>query len=342
MLAIDVHLHDTYFVVAHFHYVMVGGTVFAFFGGLHYWWPKMFGKMYSERMAQVAFALVFIGFNVTFMSQFIMGSRGMPRRYYDYLPQFTIYHQISTVGSWILGIGLPRDARDVHQVAHEREEGAAEPVGLRRARVADRSSAPAARELRARTRSSRAARTTTTSPPRRSWRRIDITPSRRTRRAIDDERRTGSGAAATDTGTGRATRTRRSSPTTSTRPSSSSTRRSSGCGRSSAQELLFFSGLFVAYGVYRSWYPEVFTQASAQLDRTMGTTNTLVLLVSSLTAALAVRSAQLGKKNQTSVLLLITIACAFIFLGRQVLRVPATSSRPGCSRDSTSTRSRRS
>ena len=81
-----------------------------------------------------------------------------------------------------------------------------------------------------------------------------------------------------------------------------------------AQELLFFAGLFVAYGVYRSWYPEVFVQCSAQLDRTMGTTNTLVLLFSSLTAALAVRSAQLGKKDQTTVLLLITIACALVFL----------------------------
>jgi cytochrome c oxidase subunit 3 len=81
------------------------------------------------------------------------------------------------------------------------------------------------------------------------------------------------------------------------------------------QELLFFSGLFVAYGTYRSWYPEVFAQCSAQLDRTMGMTNTLVLLFSSLTAALAVRSAQLGKKNETSILLIITIACAFIFLG---------------------------
>jgi cytochrome c oxidase subunit 1 len=106
MLAIDIHLHDTYFVVAHFHYVMMGSTVFAFFGGLHYWWPKMFGKMYSERLAQVAFTLVFIGFNVTFLSQFVMGSRGMPRRYYDYLPQYTIFHQISTVGSWVLGLGF--------------------------------------------------------------------------------------------------------------------------------------------------------------------------------------------------------------------------------------------
>jgi cytochrome c oxidase subunit 1 len=106
MLAIDVHLHDTYFVVAHFHYVMVGGTVFAFVGGLHYWWPKITGKLYNETLAKIAFFLVFIGFNVTFGIQFIMGSRGMPRRYYDYLPEFEVFHQISTVGSWIIGLGF--------------------------------------------------------------------------------------------------------------------------------------------------------------------------------------------------------------------------------------------
>ena len=106
MLAVDVHLHDTYFVVAHFHYVMVGGTVMGFVGGLHYWWPKFTGKMYDEGWAKVGWFLVFIGFNVTFIVQFVMGSRGMPRRYYDYLPQFEIFHQISTVGSWILGVGF--------------------------------------------------------------------------------------------------------------------------------------------------------------------------------------------------------------------------------------------
>ena len=106
MLAVDVHLHDTYFVVAHFHYVMVGGTVIAFVGGLHYWWPKFTGKMYNEGMARAAFALVFIGFNVTFLSQFVLGSRGMPRRYYDYLPEFQSLHQVSTIGSWILGLGF--------------------------------------------------------------------------------------------------------------------------------------------------------------------------------------------------------------------------------------------
>ncbi len=105
-LALDIHLHDTYFVVAHFHYVMVGGTVFAFIGGLHYWWPKMTGKLYSEKWGRVAWFLVFLGFNVTFMPQFLMGSRGMPRRYYDYLDQFQPYHAFSSYGSWILGLGF--------------------------------------------------------------------------------------------------------------------------------------------------------------------------------------------------------------------------------------------
>ena len=106
ILSVDIHLHDTYFVVAHFHYVMMGGTVMGFLGGLFYWWPKMCGKMYNEGQAKVSWVLVFVGFNITFMSQFIMGSRGMPRRYYDYLPEFEPFHKASTIGSWILAAGL--------------------------------------------------------------------------------------------------------------------------------------------------------------------------------------------------------------------------------------------
>ena len=105
-LAVDIHLTDTYFVVAHFHYVMMGGTVIAFLGGLHYWWPKMTGRMYSEKWGRVATALVFIGFNMTFGSQFIMGGQGMPRRYFNYLDQFQPIHAFSTYGSWVLGSGL--------------------------------------------------------------------------------------------------------------------------------------------------------------------------------------------------------------------------------------------
>jgi cytochrome c oxidase subunit 1 len=105
-LAVDIHLHDTYFVVAHFHYVMMGGTLIAFMGGLHHWWPKMFGKMYNENLGRIACLLIFIGFNLTFMPQFVMGSRGMPRRYYEYVPEFQFFHQLSTLGAYTLGVGF--------------------------------------------------------------------------------------------------------------------------------------------------------------------------------------------------------------------------------------------
>lgn len=105
-LSIDVHLTDTYFVIAHFHYVMVGGTLMGLLGGLHYWFPKMTGRMYNESSALGAFVLLLIGFNVTFFPQFILGAQGMPRRYWDYLPEFTLLNQISTWGSAILGVGF--------------------------------------------------------------------------------------------------------------------------------------------------------------------------------------------------------------------------------------------
>ena len=106
ILSVDVHLHDTYFVVAHFHYVMMGSTLVAFLGGLHHWWPKLTGKMYPERIAQACAIGVFVGFNTTFLPQFVMGSRGMPRRYWDYDAEYTLFHQISTVGAFILGISM--------------------------------------------------------------------------------------------------------------------------------------------------------------------------------------------------------------------------------------------
>jgi cytochrome c oxidase subunit 1 len=105
-LSVDVHLTDTYFVVAHFHYVMMGGTFIAFLGGLHHWWPKMTGRLYSESWGRIACALVFVGFNLTFFTQFLLGTHGMPRRYHEYLPRFRTLHVLSTVGSQILGVGL--------------------------------------------------------------------------------------------------------------------------------------------------------------------------------------------------------------------------------------------
>jgi cytochrome c oxidase subunit 1 len=105
-LGTDMHLHDTYFVVAHFHYVMVGGTLVAFLGGLFHWWPKMFGRMFNETGGRISAVLVFLGFNATFLPQFVLGSRGMPRRYATYDPEFAFLHQLSTYGSLLLGSGL--------------------------------------------------------------------------------------------------------------------------------------------------------------------------------------------------------------------------------------------
>ncbi len=105
-LAVNVHLHDTYFIVGHFHYVMFGGTGFAFFAALYYWYPKMFGRRYHERFAVVAWAHVFVGFNLLYFTMLVLGVQGMPRRYYDHLSSFHGGHLVATVGSWILVAGL--------------------------------------------------------------------------------------------------------------------------------------------------------------------------------------------------------------------------------------------
>jgi len=104
-MGLDVHLHDTYFIVAHFHYIMVGGGVTAFLGGLHFYWPKMTGRMYSEPLAKIASMLVFFGFNLTFFPQFILGYMGMPRRYHSYPPEFQVLNVMSTGGAAVLGTG---------------------------------------------------------------------------------------------------------------------------------------------------------------------------------------------------------------------------------------------
>ncbi len=104
-LAVDVHVHDTYFVVAHFHYIMVGGTIMAYLGGLHYWWPKMTGKIYPEGWARFAALVIFVGFNLTFFPQFVLGYLGMPRRYHVYPEEFQVLNVMSSAGASILGVG---------------------------------------------------------------------------------------------------------------------------------------------------------------------------------------------------------------------------------------------
>jgi cytochrome c oxidase subunit 1 len=104
-LGVNVHVHDTYFIIAHFHYIMVGGAIMGYLGGIHYWWPKMSGKLYPEAWARFAALVVFIGFNLTFFPQFILGYLGMPRRYHAYPPEFQVLNVMSTAGASILGVG---------------------------------------------------------------------------------------------------------------------------------------------------------------------------------------------------------------------------------------------
>jgi cytochrome c oxidase subunit 1 len=104
--SLDVHWHDTYFVVAHFHFIMIGGTLTGFLAALHHWFPKMTGRLYSERLGVLSATLVFAGFFVTFFPQFLLGNGGMPRRYFDYPAHFQPLHVISTAGSWVLALGM--------------------------------------------------------------------------------------------------------------------------------------------------------------------------------------------------------------------------------------------
>jgi cytochrome c oxidase subunit I len=104
-IGVDVHVTDTYFVIAHFHYIMVGGTIMGYLGGLHFWWPKISGRLYNEGLAKIAAGIVFIGFNLTFFPQFILGYLGMPRRYHAYPPEFQVLNVLSSAGASILAVG---------------------------------------------------------------------------------------------------------------------------------------------------------------------------------------------------------------------------------------------
>ncbi len=104
-VGIDVHVTDTYFIIAHFHYIMVGGTIMGYLGGLHYWWPKISGRLYNEWLAKLAAGIIFVGFNLTFFPQFVLGYLGMPRRYHAYPPEFQVLNVLSSAGASILGVG---------------------------------------------------------------------------------------------------------------------------------------------------------------------------------------------------------------------------------------------
>jgi len=128
-LVINIHVHDTYFVVAHFHYVMFGGTLMGFLSGVHYWWPKITGKMYRELPARIACVLIFVGFNTTFLPQFVMGSLGMPRRSATYQPEFQAYHVMSSLGAYIQLTGFVLAAVTLLHALYRGKKAPANPWG---------------------------------------------------------------------------------------------------------------------------------------------------------------------------------------------------------------------
>ena len=136
-LGTDIHLHDTYFVVAHFHFVMVGGMVMGYFAALHYWWPKMTGRMYSDWWSRVAASIIIVGFFLTFIPQFIIGYHGMPRRYPNYPDEFQFFNVMSTAGASILGLGYLIPSVYLTLSLFFGREGLGQPVERDRAGVAD-------------------------------------------------------------------------------------------------------------------------------------------------------------------------------------------------------------
>ncbi len=273
-LATDVHLHDTYFVVAHFHYVMFGGTVIAFLGGLHYWWPKMFGRMYSETLGPHRRAADLRRLQRHLLHPVRDGQPGhaaallqLPRR------SSSPTTRSRPIGSYLLGLGFVVVAVYLVHSLFRGDAAPANPWG------------GATLEWQSPRR-----RRTTTSP--RRW--SPATPTTSSRCAYDPEtggyvrKRPGLGAGSPGRGpddgradAARATATTRTSPTTSTPRRSSSSRRELGMWLFLATEILLFGGLFCAYAVYRANHPEIFIYAHQFLDKTLGGINTVVLICSS-------------------------------------------------------------
>ena len=283
-LGLDVHVHDTYFVVAHFHYIMVGGTIMAYLGGLHYWWPKMTGRMYPEGWAKFAALMIFVGFNLTFFPQFILGYLGHAAAL-SRVSRRVPGAERAVVGGRVDPRRRLPDPHDLsHLVAASRAARAGEPVGRDRSRVADLVAA-AAREF-----------------PRHADR--DAARVRATSR----RRRKLPNAAA-----------REHHPMLQHHFDSLEQQQEAstfGMWLFLVTEVLFFGGMFFAYadlphrGTRRRGRPP-----AHHLDVPLGAFNTAVLIASSLTMAMAVRAAQLGERKSLMIFLVLTLVLGFVFLG---------------------------
>ena len=242
-VGLDVHVTDTYFIVAHFHYIMVGGTIMGYLGGLHYWWPKISGRLYNEWLAKFSAGIIFVGFNLTFFPQFILGYLGMPRRYHAYPPEFQVLNVLSSAGASILGVGylIPMVylmwSLRYGQLAGSNPWGA---VGLEW--------------------------TTTSPPPTENFAETPIVTW-----DAYDYRRAGGGSrclrCAHDA-------SRATTPALAHHFDNLEQQREAatlGMWVFLVTEVLFFGGLFVGYAVYRNWYPDAFAAASHELDVTLGT-----------------------------------------------------------------------
>ena len=290
----DMHVHDTYFVVAHFHFIMVGGMVMGYMAGLHYWWPKMTGRMYSEWWSRLAALIIFVGFFLTFLPQFVLGYVGMPRRYHVYPPEFQVLNVMSSAGASILAVGyvLPLFYL-IWSLCYGKPAGPNpwSATGLE---------------------------WQTPSPP--PTDNFEETPDRH-RRTL----RVFAGGDATVSAN-------HSHPGPPLRRTSSSSTRPTTLGMwvFLATEILFFGALFTGYTVYRIRYPRDFEAASAQLNVLIGGINTVVLLASSLTMALSVHAARVGRQQMLMTCLTLTIVLGATFLGLKVRRIlPRLPGLPG-------------
>ena len=273
-------------MVAHFHYIMVGGAIMGYMGGLHFWWPKMTGRMYSEFLSRIAAILVFVGFNLTFFPQFVVGYLGMPRRYHAYPDEFQVLNVMSSAGATVLGLGylLP-----VIYLLYSLKKGAVagpNPWGA------------SGLEWH------------TQSPPL-TENFVEVPEVISEPYEYDARRRQGEAACLTRSRTPTHDHAHAAHhPALQHQFDTMAQQKEAavlGMWVFLLTEILFFGGLFIAYMIYRIWYFDAFAEASRRSSLFWGGLNTAVLIGSSLTMAMAVRSAQTNKRKATVNWLILTI-----------------------------------